>query len=198
MPGITTNPRLQASYFRVKYRGVFHIKSYYGNMHEWLKYNEWKGIWEGKDNRHEHYFLERTNLGGDKEFWAWWRVHKPSLGNPYYIYQMFVTFHGVGITGSEVMHKGKKYKVEKGEVEVKIRTWVELDQDEAWSKHKFLTLVHKIFPQRIFLNELEDHKKEAYRQSFQFQGFMKNYLKMRGFLPEKELKEFHPSRAFPG
>lgn len=203
MPVKNISPNaIQAANFTVKFKDTFNLKEFYRAMHEWLLEYEWSSVdSKGKIEKGETWetlYLERQGLEGDKEMWWWWRLEKIPTDNSYYKYILDIDYHILYILPAEVMRDGKKLKVNKGEVEVKVWAYVQFDMEGEWSKHPFLKSFNSIFPKRIYKQELyEDHKLELYREAYILQAFMKKWFKLKSFLPYEEITQFHPSFAYP-
>ena len=193
--------------FRVKYKDVFHLKNLYIMMHEYLYEEGWYGMPEAQkapnkyaSNAHaniEKLYLEKfcqkgLHQGG-KEMWLWWRVFKmpDSKWNSYFRYRLDIDFHMVYIQNIEVMHQGKKMKIQKGEIEMFIRPWIEADYQSHWEKHWFLKHVQEMYEMRVLSQEMEKREKELWREGYRLQGVIKRYLNMRTFIPVPE--PFHPA-----
>ncbi len=194
---------IEAAMFRIKFKDIFNIKEFYMALHEWLMEYEWSSVdsegnvEEGADLWETNY-IERIFPGGSKEMYWWWRMQKIPEGNSYYKYHLDINFHPLGISDTEVMRDGKKFKVNKGEVELKVYAYIEFDYKGEWSNHIFLRYFNKIFPNRIFRKDLySDHKLELYREAYTFQAYVKKWFKLKSFLPYEEITPFYPSRAYP-
>lgn len=194
---------VQAAQFRVKFKDIFNLKEFYKAMHEWTKEYEWSsvesdGLTIENDDQYETLYLEKQDAAGAKEMWWWWRLQKMPISNSYYKWHMDIDYHILVMLPAEVMREGKKLKVNKGEVEVKIWAYLEFDYQGQWSKHPILKMFNKIFPNRIFKKEVyEDHKLELYREMYTLQAFIKKWFKLRSFLPYEEIAPFFPSRTYP-
>jgi len=204
MPILQLKNAVQAAKFRVKFKDIFNLKEFYKAMHEWTKEYAWYSVEsdglkiENGVDYYETLYLEREHAGGAKEMWWWWRLQKMPVPNSYYKWHMDIDYHILYMFPSEVMREGKKIKVNKGEVEVKIWAYLEFDYQGQWSKHPILKMFNKVFPNRIFKKELyEDHKIELYREMYLLQAYMKRWFKLRSFLPYEEITPFFPSWAYP-
>ncbi|MBW2966111.1 hypothetical protein KY342_03330 [Candidatus Woesearchaeota archaeon] len=204
MPIKQLHNAVQAASFRVKFKDIFNLKEFYKAMHEWMLEYGWSSVEsdgltiEEGDDHYETLYLEKQDAGGAKEMWWWWRLQKLPVSNSYYKWHMDIDSHVLYMLPAEVMREGKKLKVNKGEVEVKIWAYLEFDYLGQWSKHPVLKMFNKIFPNRIFKKELyEDHKLELYREMYTFQAYVKRWFKLRSFLPYEEITPFFPSWAYP-
>ncbi|MEE9525465.1 MAG: hypothetical protein V3V78_02555 [Candidatus Woesearchaeota archaeon] len=193
---------IQAAAFRVKYKDIFSLKQFYVAMREWLNEYGWSSVdssgkIEGTENWETNY-IERISPDGSKEMYWWWRVQKLPVHNSYYKYHLDLNFHPIGVADTEVMRDNKKFKVNKGEVEVWVFAYIEFDYLGKWSSHPILKFFNQVFPKRIFRKELyEDHKLELYREAYTLQAYMKKWFKLKSFLPYEEITPFYPSHAFP-
>ena len=186
------NMQILAADFKLKYRDVFDLKALYRVMDEWLKERDWVDAEDGK-NHYEVFFLERTHAGGDKEFKFWWRPEQIPSDNSFYKYHLDIDVHCLFMLETEIMREGKKVKADKGQLEIALKAYIELDFEGKWSKHPLIRNFKEIFVKRIMKSDLyEKHKLELYREAYRFSGMIKKYLKMKGFLPELEITPFHP------
>lgn len=193
---IPSDRKKQVAKYRVKYKDIFDLKKFYEDLHEWLKEHGWKDLEDDWDH-FETFYLEKIDMAGFKEIWIKWRPYKIPAPNAYYRYWLDFDYHCTGLKSTEVVKEGKKLKADKGEVELFITAVMELDIDGKWSKHPFLKYFQKIFPERIFRRDIEDHQKELYREAYELQSFIKQWFKMKRYLPYEETTSFFPSYAWP-
>ena len=195
---------IQAAQFRIKFRDIFKLKEFYKAVHFWLDESEWSSTEsdgkkpEGKDH-FETLYLEKQGGKGEKEIWWWWRLQKIPTGNSYYKYHLDFDAHVLYMFPAEIMRDGKKFKVDNGEVEMVVSSYIQFDYAGEWSSHPILRSFNKVFPRRIFFKDLYDnHKLELYRETYVLQNFIKKWFKLQTFLPYEQTAEFHPSWAYPG
>lgn len=199
------NNSVQAAYFRIKFKDVFDLKEFYAILKDWMLEYEWAGVDSqkkiesgGAAEQFETFHWEREDVGGSKEQWWWWRLQKLSP-NSFYKYHMDIDFHNLGITPTEVVKDGKKFKVQKGETEIKVWTFLEYDASKHFSKNPILKHFKDWYVKRIFQKELyADHKMELYRETYILQAFMKRWMQLQNFLPFEDVEPFHPPKSFPG
>jgi hypothetical protein len=117
--------------FRIKYNDVYHLKNLYIMMHEYLGEEGWFGsLGSGMTYSHrdietlysEKYFQKGLHRGGT-EMWVYWRLYKFHMGkfSGYFRNRLDVDMHMVYHQDLDVMHHGKKMRVQKGEIEFFIR-----------------------------------------------------------------------------
>ena len=96
-------------YFTVIYQDVFHLKSLYILIYEWLMEEGWtscQGNWEEEkgDKNPETTFYDSRDPG-NKKLWVWWRLQKKT-NNSYYHYFMNINFMFLGWKDVEKMPTG--------------------------------------------------------------------------------------------
>jgi hypothetical protein len=188
---------------KVKYKDVFNLKNLYVMMHEYLLEEKWFGK-EGPvagDPSKQHRYIEDLYLekfcqkglhSGGKELWIYWRLFKKPEGkySGYLRYKLNIDFHGVYIQNREIMHQGKKLKVQWGELEVFFNGAVETDYKGEWKNHWFLRHWQELYEHRIISQDLEKHEKQLWRDIYRLTSQVKRYLDMRVYVPTPE--PFYP------
>ncbi len=181
---------------RVKYKDVFDLKAFYESVHEWLGQNGWGTIEEGEVDHFETFYGERIGREGMKEIWIQWRTKKEAEGAPFTYYLNF-DYHVLGMTSIEVVKEGMKMKVNKGELDLNINAFIEEKYTQKLSDNIFLKYFFTLFRQRVYRKELEQRKKELYQEVYILQNFIKQWFKLKRYLPYEESKSFFPSSAWP-
>jgi hypothetical protein len=183
---------------RVKYKDVFDLKGFYEALHEWLLEHGWKDQ-ETKLDYWENYYGERIAQGGAREIWIQWRPWKdPSEhGDAMLNYYLDFDWHCIAVTNTEIVRDGKKIKLNKGEVELKIRAYIEKVYEKKLEKYGILKPFIKLFTKKIYSQELELREKELYQETYAMQNYIKQWFKMKRYLPYEESKVFFTSQAFP-
>ena len=57
--------------------------------------------------------------------------------------------------------------------------------------------IQNIFQKRIYRKKFEERKKELYKESYALNNFIKQWFKLKRYLPYEESKNFFPSYAWP-
>jgi len=188
--------------FKVKYKDVFHLKNMYVMLHEYLTEEGFFGPGQKPGSQEGHVdvetmymekFVQKGLHQGGKEMWIWWRTYKKpeTKYSGFYRYRLDFDVHVVYLTDIEVIHLGKKMKINSGEIEFFIRPYIEYDYDNKWEKHWLLKHVLKTYASRVFQHEFYKREKELWREAYRFQAKIKKYLQLRTFIPTPE--PFHPA-----
>ncbi len=189
----------QFSPLRIKYKDIFDLKAFYETLHEWFIEYGWKDVEEpGANGDHwENYYAEKIGSGGIREIWFQWRTSKGAPDSKYITYYMDLDVHCVGLGDTEVVRNGRKLKVNKGEIEMMIKFYLRNGYIADFNKHSFLRHFTDLFTKRIYASEIEQRKKELYQEAYVLQNFIKQWFKLKRFLPYEETKSFFPSSAYP-
>ncbi|MDP3698319.1 MAG: hypothetical protein Q8R47_01900 [Nanoarchaeota archaeon] len=191
---------------KVKYKDVFDLKAFYEELWEWCKEHGWKD-WETDLDTFERFYGERITTGGVKEIWIRWRAWKPAEGTPsikqngkevgYLTYYLDIDFHVLGLGSAEIVKDGKKIKADKGEIEISIKPFIEKNYEYEFEKHSILRHFLDLFTGRVYMVKLEERRKELYREAYVMQTFIKQWFKLKTYLPYVQGENFFPSKAWP-
>lgn len=178
--------------WEVKATDVIHVNAFYIALHDYLWSEEYS---DGKDAPFpETYYWESRTQKGGKDIWVWWRCFRKIKSNTFYLRHLVVDLHGVGMNEVEVMRHGKKWKVQKGKMEILVKAKLRLDPEDEWQKNWFLRMVFELFWKRIYHKNMEMHKQELLKDSFKFQETVKRLMELNTFaVPQKP---FAPARGF--
>lgn len=183
----------------VKYKDIFDMKEFYTALKLWLEEYGWEDDIPGSPSQEwfEHFYDERIDQKGAKEIWIRWRLAKPSPGSPKLKYYLDMNFHILALSPTEVIKEGQKIKANKGEVELKINAAIEKLYEYEFEEKTFLAPFKKLFTQRVYNKMLDEEKKKLYQEVYIFQNFIKQWFKLKRYLPYEEVKSFSPSYAWP-
>ncbi len=195
---------------KLKYKDVFSLGEFYDGLAYWIQERGWKSF-DNVEEQWETYFSEKIAQSGAKEMWFWWRLAKPApdtnvnpkTGESETIqFHLFLTFHIIGLASTEVIKGGQKIKADKGEMEIETEAYIDEIYKKKFKEEKgFFGFVLKeatnIFTKRIYVNTLDQRKKELYQEAYALNNFIKQWLKMKRYLPYEESKNFFPSYAWP-
>jgi len=180
----------------IKYKDIFDVKEFYEGLKEWFMGREWEA-YDGDLEQWETYYSERITEGNVKELFIRWRLSKVPPSSTYLKFHVDLDFHIVGLTDTEVIREGQKLKVHKGEVELMITPFLEPEYVVKFQKNIILRGLLELFTKRIYRKTLEDRKKELYQEIYILNNFIKQWFKMKRYLPYEENKNFFPSYAWP-
>lgn len=186
---------------KVKFKDIFSLKEFYVALHHWLDEYGWHAHkFKGQNvkpdgDKYEIYYREKITGGGAKELDIFWRMYRDAPNSNWLRQHMDFKFKVLGTTSTEVVRDGEKFKVNKGEVEITVTAGIEKLYIPAFEKHFILKHFLKIFDKRVY--EMEEKEKELYQEVYVLMNFIKQWFKLKRYLPYEETKSFFPSQAWP-
>ncbi|MBI4450406.1 hypothetical protein HY642_00390 [Candidatus Woesearchaeota archaeon] len=179
--------------YAVTYKDVFSMSYFYLLMHEWL-------VDEGYATRSdekfpETFYLQRENPQFGKELWIRWRLQKNPMGSKLWRYDLDIDMHILGLKEVEVVSKGQKLKMDKGEVEVRVAANLVYDYENGFKNHPVLKDFRKAIFVWLLKKQFGQHKRGLISEAYRFQEALKTYLKLETYLPEREFAEFWAKRG---
>lgn len=173
-------------------RQPFHMKMFYVMLHEWLLEHEYAPD-NSDPNFPETFYYESRTPARVREVWCWWRNKHVPQANPFYRRALNIDMHALGIEDVEVMHNGKKIKMQQGEFWFSVSSILELDWDKRWRNHWLLKHFLTVFWQRFFWRDLYKHKMELYRDGQELAIAVKQFLGIR--IPTEAPTRYWPTRG---
>ena len=180
----------------MKYKDIFDLSLFYEYLKEWFVDKGWSDEEDGKEHWETNYG-ERITAGGVKEIWFWWRLYKKAPESDYINYYIDIDFHVLGLSNTEIIKDGAKIKANKGEINIEIKAYVDKVYEESFEENFILKEIRNLFTRRIYRKNLEQRKRELYQEVYQLNNFIKQWFKLRRYLPYEESKGFFPSFAWP-
>ena len=166
------------------FKGVFHYKYLYMSAYDWICENGWVSY--TGDNKVERLYAEEHLPGPIRKIWIWWRMQKDA-GNSYYRYFMNVNWLGFGVSNVEIVKDGKKIKCQKGEINVIIKPWIELDWKDGWKNHPILKNFNDLYQKRIIKEDIYKRQNGLLEEAYRFHGMLKKTLELYHFVDDREL-----------
>jgi len=172
--------------FLIDYKDIFSLSYLYKLMHEWL-------VEEGYALRADEEFPEVFYLQRDTphglEYWIRWRLLKKPYKTSLWCYALDIDMHAYMMKKVELILAGKKYEVDKGEIEIEVQGNLIVDPDKKIEK-SLLRSFKPLIVKSLLRKRFEDHRIALYKDVYRFQDAIKTYLKLETYLPEKELSEY--------
>ncbi|MBW3020106.1 hypothetical protein KY334_02315 [Candidatus Woesearchaeota archaeon] len=164
----------------VVFQDPFHLKNLYKFIKFWLedkKFITKSGPWTEKNME---VFYSEQDRGGVKEYHIWWKTGmKPT--NSYFRYYLDINYLGLGVKNTEVIKDDKKYKLQIGEITIKINSYLEVEANGSWDNHWFLKYFQKWFQKKWYRVKIEQHEDELYELTYKLQKAVKEYLELRQY-----------------
>ncbi|MBW3018721.1 hypothetical protein KY329_00865 [Candidatus Woesearchaeota archaeon] len=181
----------------VNFKDVFDMKLLYLLAHEWLVDEGWAPRLDQEFP--EIYYLHREVAGFGTENWIRWRCCKTPEGSkggqPLFQFEMDTEFHVLGLQKTEMVMNGKKVKLDKGEVEIRINAGLVYDKSGFMEKSLLTRPFKKMWYKRVFKDRWISLKKELYHDSYRYREALNTYLQIEKIRSDVELGEFWRTRT---
>lgn len=176
--------------FEVEYEEIFHLKDLYKHLHDWVL--EWNYHPIENFGEFEPFYMELIDGRGIKSHYVWWRFQRKI--NNYVKYFIKFDLQTIRCTDVEVMHNGKKVKMNNCNPVFRAEGWVMLDWKDEWKNHWLLKHLDGWYVKRWYKPFVEAHKKQLWFELYNFEETIKQYLELNTTfeLPEP----FHPNKGY--
>lgn len=174
-------------HFEIEVEDTFHLKHMYKHIHDWLQINNYFDPDTNNEN-FENLYLQRTQQNGLMFHHIWWRVVKNLDKGSGDKFQAFfkINFQTVAVSPHETMIDGKKFKTFKGDVILRIKAYLRIDQKDQWDKHPIIKHFQKIMIDRWLSKQIDQYKKEIYNDLLELQRQIKHYMGAKTGLPTEK------------
>jgi len=180
---------------RLVYDNVYNLNELYKFLREWLNeegyaVDDYSSSKTATDQYMEKFYFER-NLGGVKEQVIWWRTFKPGIGkNTRIMKYLYIDFHMLSIKDVEAIVDGKKVKAQKGEVEIYIYPFIEVNIEKGGSIPE--RILHW-FKKNVYSEEIEQSRIDCYDDAIKLSNEIKQFLEVPREKPFNT--SFHPLKG---
>lgn len=194
--------KLSLPTLEVVYKDMFIMLSLYRMTHKWFMENEYRDPSDDPSLESSGEILYWVRVGThhnpqENELRLWWRTKKwfapvGTSSSSQYQYHIDVDWNVINMTNKEIMHEGKREKVQHAELRIMIRPYIEVGDLKSTPLLKYFDTW---FRSRLIKKNLEENRKMLYQDAYRLQGTIKKYLELKTFLPV-EPYTFHEKFQF--
>jgi hypothetical protein len=159
-----------ANKLKIYEKGIFDLNELYKLIKSWLAI---EGYGDEEKTFREVSYVERFKAIG-KQIEAKWKAEK--LVNDYISYAMTITFNIIGLNEIEIEQQGRKVKMHKGTITIRISSELILDRQNKWKSDFF----RKLYENFIIKDRIEAHKINLYNKTYSLHDEIKAYFQMLG------------------
>lgn len=183
--------------FEIEIEYVHNLKELYKRLHFYLEDQGWKDLW-GR-GEYEVRYWQRDLPGGDMhEHHIWWRAYKhpesTNYDNKFFKYFLKIDYQTIAASRQQVMHKGKKWKLDKSNTILRVQSHLILDWGEGWEAG-LLKGLQKNFRQWIYKDKIADQEDALFGITADFQNEIKRFLEVSG--REDQEPNIYPPNMLP-
>lgn len=154
---------------KVKQTDIFDFKELYNFLYKWL-------VDEGYKVDEKNY-SEKVTPGG-KEIEIEWEAKKKV--SDYFRFVLKPKWRILGMTDVEVEKNGKKFKMNKGQVEIKLGAILEKDYEARWEGNPFYKFLRDVYNKYIIRARIEDYERKLFGEADEFLAQIKAFLALEG------------------
>jgi len=156
---------------KLKFNGIFDMNDLYRKMKFFL---EWNGY--GPEKGMEKTYTERIKPNGKQLEIKWVATNGVS---DYVDGVIEITFFVIGLESAEIEKDGKKIKIKKGDIEIRLTAYLVLNKDKkGWDDNSF---VNKIYKKFILKKFIDGYKIDLYNDLYDLHDEVKSYLSLQQF-----------------
>jgi hypothetical protein len=161
--------------FELEREDIMKFKPLYEATHIFLTTDEGYKHPDSGDEKVEELYWERWTPSGAKEQHLWWRASKTLT--PFMRSFIVINWQTLNVTKAEVAFKNKKVNAEK--IDLIMRVWIYLQWDpEDKFKNSLVWQFRKMFFNKLYVEEMEQKKKELGEFGVRLQRLIRTYFEM--------------------
>ncbi len=154
---------------KVAHDGIFDFKDLYAFLYEWLKSLSYTVV--------ENKYSEKIKATGKDIEVSWTCLRKL---NDYFRAVIKVSIRTIKLTEVEVTEDGIKVKKNKGTVEIKFSSLLELDYDNKWEKSPITKFFRGIYDKYMIKKEMDGYEDQISEEVNESAEQVKAYLALEG------------------
>ena len=177
---------------KINYKGRVHFQEWYKLIYALLVSKGFTST-ESGDANFEDYLSHLVNSNGTVNNWIWWRSSRVS--NEMFTHVIDIDFQVLLLQNVEVMHHGKKLKVNDGETNLNLRSKLIIDPKGVWKKNWFTREIYDLLQRKHFKDQILQEKIKLYDDALEIHDRAKQAL---GCMTLEPREAFHiDEKAFP-
>lgn len=154
---------------KVVHAGIFDFKSFYNFLYDFFTYYQYVVI--------EKKYSEKIKAEGKDVEIEWLCLRKIS---DYFRFRIKVGIRILGMTTVEVQRDNIKTKRDKGEIEIKIASFLERDYEHKWETNPIAKFLRGIYDKYIIKTTIESYEDALASEVDEAIAQIKSYLALEG------------------
>jgi len=154
---------------KIKHTGIFDFKELYRFCYSWL-------VDEGYWLTEKKYDEKITSNGKEVEI-EWLALRKIS---DYFRFSLKINWRIVGMTKVEVEENGKKIKLDKAQVEIRVDATLEKDYEHRWENNVFSKFLRGAYDRYLIRGRIDTYEGKIFSEADEFIAQVKSFLAIEG------------------
>ncbi len=157
---------------KIKQKGIFALDELYILLYQWFKRY-------GYTTFREVEYLEKRMPNGKEISIKWYGNRKI---NEYIRYVIEINFLVLGFQEIEVEKDNKRYKSGKGDIEMRFRSYLEIDYENMWGQSAMTRFFRAIYDKYILGSKIEQYEDELYEETYKLMDQARSFLNLHKFV----------------
>ena len=175
------------------YKGRVHFQEWYKLVYNLLIEKGYTSAENPGDPNYAEYYSQINLSNGAKQHWIWWRTI--SVRDEMFTFYINVEFQTLNLKTIEVMHNGKKIKVNDGETNTFINGRMVIDPKGIWNKNWLSRELFDLIQRKHFEEQIDQEYTKLYEDLLEVHDRAKQAL---GCYTVKPREAYHiDDKAFP-
>ena len=157
---------------KIKYKGIFDLQELYNMLRGHLMNANWSDPVEGGEKK----YAEKTKPNGKSIEIVWSTSKDEEKG--YFKLEISIQLYINGLNEIEVEKDGKKIKLDKGDIEVTIKSSITENAKDAWDEN---SIMFKLYEKYFIKQRIDEVKIDLYNFSNKTVDEVKKFLELYRF-----------------
>jgi len=154
---------------KIKQKALFNLTEMYMMMYYWFDRH-------GYDLNEKEY-IDKTTASGKEIHIKWISERKVT---DYIKFVVEIGFFVYGLNEVEVEEGNRKFKMDRGDLEMRFRAYILKDYEGRWEK-PFLKFLREVYDKYIFGSKLELYEGDLYEETYLLMDEVKAFLNLHRF-----------------
>jgi len=155
---------------KVKHKGIFDFKELYRILYEWFQSEDY--------NLGEKSYKESVGAGGSKQVEIEWEAYRNI--SDYFRFTIKVGWLILGMTETEVEIDGVKQKMNKGQLELSIKSVLVKDYESRWETKPFIKFLRTLYDKYLIPARIENYEGKLLGEMDELVAQVKSFLSLQG------------------
>lgn len=182
--------------FEIEIDYIHHVKELYKRLYLWFLDEGFEGF-HGDDNP-EMVYWQKTNPSGLLEHNIWWRVWKypgaQSHQSKFFKWFIKLNYRTIAVSSQEIMHKGKKWKINKANTILTFEGWLVYENLGKWDSG-LLKGIKNRYKEWIYKDKIQLFEGQLVGKVIDLQNSIKAFLEIR--MDKEQPASVYPPSSLP-
>ena len=156
---------------KIKERSIFSLDELYKMLARWFELHMY-------DLQEQEYRDDDMGEAGKHIEIKWYAEKKI---DDYFKFVVETTFVVVGLVDVEIDNEGVKSKSNKGDLEIKIKSYLVKDYDSKWEKSPIMRVLRETYDKKLIKSRIETYQKDLYEDTYKIMDEIKVFLNLHRY-----------------